>query len=115
MTNNNTITIQRGAAFSGYSLLLKDAAGDPIDLTGCTPVIKARKSASKPTLFTLATSLGEADGEITIEPMTDEETLTMAIGETVWDLLIEDAAGLVQGPFMAGRIVITHAISRAES
>lgn len=101
------ITIEQGATFR-LIFVYTDDDGVPFDLTGYTARMQGRTSFDDAsTVF----SLSSADGDISIDPMAGEITITMPAADTaamprnagVWDLELVTAGGdvvrLVQGNF----------------
>lgn len=83
------MTIYRGASFK-LTILVKDPAGDPIDLTGGTALAEVRKRAavSSTLILDLAPTItSPTAGEITIN-VPPATTATLEPQTAKWDLLV---------------------------
>jgi hypothetical protein len=100
------LIITRNVTWTAITLTCRDAAGDPLDLTGYTPLADARRALNKAVAFSLACELGEDTGTIILTEISDTDTSTMTLGEFTWDLVMEAPDGKREGPWMAGRIVV---------
>lgn len=100
------LIITRGVTWSAITATCRDAAGDAVDLTGCTPFADVRRALNKAVSFSLDCALGEEPGTILFPEISDTLTSTKPLGEFIWDLVLEDADGRRLGPFLAGRIIV---------
>jgi hypothetical protein len=109
------ITIYKGATFR-LPVVWKDSAGDPYNLTGYTARMQIRRSVGA---ATAEVSLTSASG-ITITPATGSivavisatDTSALTIPSGVYDLELEDAAGVVTR-LLEGSVTISPEVTRA--
>lgn len=101
------LTIYRGLRFGGMQGIAQDASLAAITFgAGTTALLEARLAPGKATAFTLPTSIGEAVGEIIIEPMAAEDTADLPLGEYQYKLLLVDSEGQKTGPHSHGIITV---------
>lgn len=97
--------LRRGASFHRL-LVLQDADGAPVNLTGYVPLSEARVRAGADLAFALPWTLtNAAGGELTID-LTPATTSALPAGRFVWDLLLQHTeSGRIYGPFCGGDIL----------
>jgi len=95
------------------TVVIRDPAGAPVDLTGCAAKWQVR---AEPTAITPLIAMGTATGEITISGSTLTASLSGAVttalapGTYVHDL--EVTAGGVVTSYLAGCVVVIQDVSR---
>lgn len=89
--------------------------GVAVDLTGCTPIIKARSLNDPSVLVDLEPSLvvPATDGKVKLGK-TDEETLDFIVDEYSWDFLITFPGGIKRGPYAWGTLKIANSPSASD-
>jgi hypothetical protein len=109
------ITIEEGATFL-LSCTWKDAAGDPIDLTGYSAAMQVRRyKTAADTLLDVSSSggeitLGDAAGTIEVAiPATETAALTGEVA--VYDLELTDGSGVVTR-LLEGDVTISREVTR---
>jgi hypothetical protein len=86
---------------------LQDAASQPVDLTGYTPLAQARQRPGEALAFDLPFTITDATGGIMAINRTPTQTPAYPAGRFVWDLLLQHtASGDIYGPFMAGDCLV---------
>lgn len=111
-------TIDKGATFS-LTVTYKDAAGDPVNLTGWTARMQIRETPSSAS--TLLTSTGGsptiaisntnfATGVISIT-ISAANTANIAVPVAYYDIEVESGAGLVRR-VLQGRLAISPEVTR---
>lgn len=108
------LVITRGSTWGGLRGACKDAAGDPVDLSGCTFLCQARKGAGLPLIHTFSLSVDdELDHVFQFDEMSPAETLALPAGEWRYDVKPVDAGGKVWPPILQGRLQVIDSISQA--
>ena len=100
-------TIYKGTTSLGVVVTCKDSDGAVVDLTDWTPYAEARKEASSPTAVALNPTISDGPGgKVTLGSMTDEQTSVLNPGDYGWNLLLENPAGQILGPFIEGKLSV---------
>ena len=108
----HNFTIYRGLTFGGLRLMSLDSSGNAVVIgAGSTGLLQARRTAGAALAFALDVSLGDEDGEILVDEVSDTDTAALVAGEYAYDLVLTDADGKAWGPFMHGTITVKDTIS----
>lgn len=100
-------TITRGLRFGGKQGIATDASGAAMPFgEGTTARLEARKAPGKPVAFSLPVIIGEAVGEIIIQPMASADTTELPLGEYQHQLVLIDSDDEPTGPHSHGIITI---------
>lgn len=87
-----------------------DVDGEPVPLTGYTPKVQARKTASSALAFDVPITLFDAANGILEIDFTPEASSSYPLGGFDWDLLlIKDA--IAYGPFFVGKIKVKDTVT----
>ena len=102
-----SFTIVKGVKFGPLIITCKDAAGEPVNLTGWSVFADARKNAKAAVAFSLEPEITTpASGEITLL-FSDEASNALPSGSFRWDLVLESPQGERFGPFAAGSVTVS--------
>ena len=102
------LTIYIGITFR-MDLTNNDVDGDPVDITGWTPFMKATmKSCTKEIDF--APTITDATGGVVSIDLTDEVTALYTAGEYAYELHYEDDTGQKLGLYGRGNLTVTDTI-----
>jgi hypothetical protein len=105
------LTIVRGVR-SLHRLQCLDSDEQPVNLTGYTPKVQARKTPAAPVAFDVPFTLHEAAaGELQVD-FTPAVTAQWPLGRWGWDLLLIAADGTPYGPFFTGSLSVTDTHTR---
>jgi hypothetical protein len=108
----HNFTIHRGLTFGGLRLMALDSSGNPVVIqAGSTGLLQARRTAGASLAFALDVSLGDEDGEILVDEVSDTDTAAFTAGEYAYDLVLIDDDDKAWGPFMHGTITVKDTIS----
>lgn len=104
------ITIEQGATFS-TKLNVEDVYGSPVNLSGYSAASQMRKTYQSTTAYTLTANVtGTSNGEITVS-MTAANTAALPAGRMIYDLVIDDGAG-VKTRVVEGIAVVLPSVTR---
>lgn len=104
----------RGSRFpaSGAIVLQLIGANGPFDLTGYTAESQVRVQPGDEVILDLEPIVTDAaNGEITLQTFTDEETAIYIADVYQWDLLLVDSLNEITGPYLAGQFYIRNKIT----
>jgi len=88
------MTIKRGVSFI-LTITVRDANGDPVDLTGATPRSQVRSRAAKAAtlILDLAPTISDPTGGVISINRPASETAALEPGAGKWDLLVDMPSG----------------------
>lgn len=106
------LSIVQGVDFGPVVITCLDSSGVAVDITGWTAYAEARKTPCDVKAFDLSPTIPTGtDGKISISK-TRVQAAAICQGLYGWDLLLQNAAGVRSGPFVAGRIAVTKPTSQ---
>lgn len=107
------LTLVTGLIFGPVILHAKDAANQPVDLTGWKVWAEVRKKPGASVVLDLQPYFSDAAaGDITIPKLTDEQTYNLKVGDYQWDLIMEDPSGDRRGIYITGSFTIAASITK---
>jgi hypothetical protein len=110
---NLPLKIYIGITFGPVILRAKDAANQPVDLTGWKVFAEVRKKPGAVLYLDLQPVFSNITiGEITIPKMADEQTYDLVAGNYDWDLILEDPTGDRRGPYIQGPFPIVAIVTK---
>jgi hypothetical protein len=106
------LKIRREITFGPLTVTCQDVNAVPVDLTGFLVFALARPELESTTNIDLGPVITDpVNGVITIA-FTDEQTAAFALGEYVYDIVLEDGSGNRLNPILAGPLSIIDVVSR---
>jgi hypothetical protein len=104
------ITIEQGATFN-TTLNVEDVYGSPINIAGYSASSQMRKTYQSTTAYNLTSAVtGTSNGQITLS-MTAANTSNLPAGRMIYDLIIDDGAG-VKTRVVEGIAVVLPSVTR---
>ncbi len=98
------LQIKRGVTFGPVTLAGYDASNVVANTVGFSVYAEARLQPCGPLAFDLAPAISNS-GVITLG-LSKEATANLPVGTYGYDLLLQDGAGIRQGPYFAGRVSV---------
>lgn len=105
------LVLYRGTTFA-QTFICQDDSHVAVNLTGWTAHALVRTDPQKHIVLDLNPVITNGPAGTVSISFTDEETVLLAPGEFVWDLVLERPSGERLGPFLAGTFIISTAITR---
>jgi hypothetical protein len=112
MAIKSNLVIDQGSSFSTLVTLV-DSANSLIDLTGYSASSQIRKHYTSSNTQSFSTSLGGANGTVTLS-LTSTETSNLVAGRYVYDVEITSPSSLVTR-IVEGIVTVTPEVSRGQS
>ena len=112
MAIKSNLVIDQGSSFSTLVTLV-DSANSLIDLTGYSASSQIRKHYTSSNSQSFSTSLGGANGTVTLS-LTSTETSNLVAGRYVYDVEITSPSSLVTR-IVEGIVTVTPEVSRGQS
>lgn len=113
IASNLPLKIYIGIIFGPVILRARDAANQPVDLSGWKVFAWVSKKPGAVLYLDLHPFFSDAaTGEITIPKLTDEETYNLIAGDYDWDLILEDPLGDRRGPYIRGPFPIVAIVTK---
>jgi hypothetical protein len=108
------LTIRPGLTFGPVEITCKDAAGNPVDLTGWTAWAEVRRSQGESVILDLTPQITDAPaGKITLSKSREDTAgLRITGSKYFWDLILARPNGDRIGPIVAGTVQIVSTITR---
>lgn len=107
------LTIYKGLTFPALVITAKDSLGVVQNLTGWSVYAELRENPSQALLLNLAPTITNAvAGEITVPAIAYAVTGTLAEGNDVWDLVLQNPAGQRLGPMIGGSVAVVKPVTQ---
>jgi hypothetical protein len=109
---NFPIKIRRGIHYGPLTVSCQDSNDDPVPLTGFSVFAVARPQLESPNEIDLEPAITNAVGGVITIDLDDETTNQFAVGDYVWDLVLQEPGGERIPPLLAGPLSVIDYVSR---
>ena len=108
MSGTLNLAITQGCDYGPVLITCKDGAGAVVPLAGWKSYAHVRKRSGLPLVLDLAPVIAadDAAGLVTVPALDWEVTAGLAVGKYIWDLILEDPAGIRYEPPLAGEFSV---------
>lgn len=102
------LTIYPGLTFGPVEILCKDSAGAPVPLAGWSAFAEARAKPGAELLIDLTPFIfgGGTEGKVVLPSKAPAETVGLAPGEYLWEMILENPDGDRLPPLLGGRVSV---------